>query len=457
MTRSRLKKIFFLLKRVGFYLPVTLYFILFGVATVLGYRWLHNAAAVPDSSYKDVFKLLLSLALFVGSCVLCLGMISVCVSFLFFKWKERKTGITLRITTSPSGNGAENKQTVSLYIHPILQPLLGYIRIRLNYDQAHFSEKFNIVRHGKIKLVRTTLEGEYTWDLPGIREYRVEKAILYFEDFFQFFSFATPVSASESFYTPPQARLLEQIDASPRKTEEQTIRIEELKKAEGEYINYKNFESNDDVRRIVWKIYAKNKELVVRIPEILDPYASHVYLYASFFSKFQGQGSEVIEVPFLNYYKTICWSVYEQFIKKGFEVRYIPDQEIPQQNIPLEEDRVKYSITLSAWQKETDLKTYLDLKNATVVLLTSLSDPEQVNELAEKYGNVISFVFVPLTESLNDLQLAHWLQWIFVQQEKDKTAAYRASWNLSALRLKIEQNEKELSKILKDNQKSVVL
>lgn len=457
MTRSRLKKILFLLKRVGFYLPVTLYFVLFGLATLLGYRWLYDAASIPDSSYKDVFKLLLSLALFVGSCVLCLGVLSVCISFVFFKWRERKTGITLRVITSPSANSAESKQTVSLYIHPILRPLLGYIRIRLNYDATHFSQKFNLVKHDKIKLFNATLEGEYNWDLPEIREYRIEKVIIYFEDLFQFFSFATPVRASESFYTPPQTRLPKKIDASPRKTEEQTIRIEELKKVEGEYINYKNFESSDDVRRIVWKIYAKNKELVVRIPEILDPYASHLYLYASFFSKFRVQGSEVIETPFLNYYKTLCWSVYEQFVKKGFEVRYIPDQEIPQQNIPLEEDRIKYTITLSSWQNETDLKTYLNLKDATIVLLSSLSDPEQVGELVEKYGNAISFVFVPLTESLSNLQLAHWLQWIFVQQEKDKTAAYRASWNLSALRLKVEQNEKELSKILQDNQKSVVL
>lgn len=453
MIGSLLKKFFFLIRRISFYLPVTIYFILFSFATFLGYRWLQQAAEVPDSSYKDIFKLLLSLALFIGGGILCLGVISVCISYIFFKWKQRKGEVTLRVNTSGSSEGSS--QTISLYLHPVLQPALGYIRIRLNYDQTHFSNKFNLVKQGKIKLLNTTLEGIYKWELPEIREYRIEKVIIYFEDFFQFFSFATPVYTVNSFYAPPQSQELNRVDAFPRKTEEQSIRIEELKKIEGEYINYKNFESSDDVRRIVWKIYAKNKELVIRIPEILDPYASHIYFYASFFSKFKVDGNEIIDGPFLNYYKTIGWSLYQQFVKKGFEVRYVKDQEIAQ-DTTAEEERVRYSITLSSWHQDKDLKTFVDPRDAAIVLLSSLSDPEEVKELTEKFGNTITFIFVPLTDSLNSLHFGHWLQWIFIQQEKDKTASYRANWSLSTLRLKIEENEKELSRILKDHQKVIL-
>ena len=38
------------------------------------------------------------------------------------------------------------------------------------------------------------------------------------------------------------------MEAFPRKTEDTATRIEEIKKVEGEHINYKNFESNDDVQ-----------------------------------------------------------------------------------------------------------------------------------------------------------------------------------------------------------------
>lgn len=451
MTGSRSKKIKLLVRRIGFYIPVTIYFVLFSLVTLAGYSWLRQLTTVADSSYSDIFKLLLSLALFVGSCILCMGAFTVCFAYIFFKWKQNKTGISVKITTGSPDTAGEKKQMISLHIHPILQPLMGYIRIRLNYDDEHYSEKFNLIREGKLKLVNTTLEGVYKWDLPEIREYRIGKVILYFEDFFQFFSFAAPVSAVNSFYTAPQTEGIKRVDVLPRKTEEQTMRIEEVKKIEGEYINYKNFESSDDVRRIVWKVYAKNKELVIRIPEILDPYASHIYFYASFYSGFNVQGNEVVNVPFLNYYKTVCWSLYQQFTKKGFEVRYVPDQQTPQNNNS-GENKTRYALTLSSWHTDTDLKTYVDPRDAAIVVLSSLSDPEQVRELTERHGNTITFVFVSLTESLNDLNFMHWFRWIFVQQENDKTAAYRSSWNLSGLRLKIEQNEKKLTQLLKDHE-----
>ena len=110
-----------------------------------------------------------------------------------------------------------------------------------------------------------------------------------------------------------------------------------MRKVEGEFLNYKNFENNDDVRRIVWKIYAKNKELVVRIPEMMDPYASHVYLYASFFSSSISKAMRTVEDPFLNYYKVITWSVYQNLVKQGFEVRYIPDQDATKNNQSMSE------------------------------------------------------------------------------------------------------------------------
>ncbi len=285
--RVKLKNFYLLLKRVGFYLPFTWYFVIFSLAGIAAYKWLQNKVGVPDSAYKDIFSLLLLLVMWFGAIILSLGLVSVIVSFLFFKWKQKKGELEFRISVPASDEQAGAKQLITVYIHPVLKPLLGFIKLRLKYDKTHFSEKFHLVKQSKNKLFSSTLEGIYNWRLPEIKEYRVEKTIVYFEDFFQFFSFALKIDTSNSFHTQPVATEAETIKAFPRKTEDTSTRIEELKRVEGEHINYKNFESNDDVRRIVWKIYAKNKELVVRIPEIMDPYASHVYFYASFFSSFE--------------------------------------------------------------------------------------------------------------------------------------------------------------------------
>ena len=455
--KSKFNTILNFIKRIGFFIPFTWYFVLFLAAGWLGIVWLHKQESIPDSAFADIFTLLLRFAKYFCLAILLFAFLSTVGSLLYFVVKKRRKGIDFWINI-PSGNETQQaKQPIEININPILKPLLGFIKLRLKYDKTHFSEKFYLVKPTSFKFFNTSLNGIYNWRLPEIKEYRVDKVIVYFEDFFQFFSFAITIDTSSNFYTKPVTYESKIMEAFPRKTEDTATRIEEIKKVEGEHINYKNFESNDDVRRIVWKIYAKNKELVVRIPEILDPYASHIYLYASFFSAFDFLGNDAVEVPFLNYYKTICWSVYKQLSQKGFDVRYVYDQDIPQHKMNSDEEQIKYAISVSKWQRDKELKSYVQTKDASVVIISSLTDINEVNELIEKYGNEISFVFVPLTDSLQKQHLGDWIQWLFVQQEKDAIAKYKTNWSLSLLRLKIAKNEKQLKLLLDKYDKSTVL
>lgn len=452
------------LRLISFYIPFTWYFVLFVAGCTIAYLSLKNQPVVPDTSYADIYLLLISIAIWFCIILVALALITVIVSYIFFLVKKRK-GVEFNIETKqqPSRKKehkkkqlftlAENtdKAIVQLYLHPVLRPFLGFIKMRLEYDEGNFSHKFSVAERSQKKFINTTIDGVYQWSLPEIKEYRIERAIIYFEDFFQFFSLASSVVTSNRFYTHPFDESSKNIDILPRKTEDTNTRIEELRRVEGEYINYKSFENNDDVRRIVWKIYAKNKELVVRIPEILDPYASHIYLYASFFSVFDTQASDVVQIPFLNFYKIIVWSIYRQLTQSGFEVKYIPDQEVAQQYAGDEQQQVKYIISTSKWHKEKDLQNFVRLRDASMVLIHSLSDVEQVKEMVDEYGKEISFVFIPLTESLKGQNIGDWVQWLFVQQEKDETAIYRTNWSLSLLRPKILQNEKKLRKILEKN------
>jgi hypothetical protein len=325
------------------------------------------------------------------------------------------------------------------------------------YDRNNFSQKFSLLENSKRRFFSTKIEGTYHWPLPQIKEYHVEKAILYFEDVFQFFSIAVDLPARSNFFTQPASKNVNALRVSPRKTEETTTRIEELRKVEGEYLNYKHFENNDDVRRIVWKIYAKNKELVVRIPEIMDPYASHIYLYASFFSQYSIAGNGAIDVPFLNYYKTLTWNIYQNLVKQGYEVRYIPDQEVAKNNVADDQQWVKYSISTSNWQHTKDLRTYVKTSDASIVVISSLSDAEEVHELIEIHGREITFIFIKLTDSLLNPNFFDWVQWLFVQNQKDDIEVYKRAWSFSPLRAKINKNEKRLTEILEKYQESVVL
>ncbi len=440
---------------ITFYLPFTWYFAVFATCCLLGYKWLSSRPKLPDTAYADIFPLLLSIAAFFICVILSVSLLSVLISFIFFLWKKRKNAINFSVATQPlhRTNGAQ-RQTIQLHIHPVIKPLLGFVKIRLQYDELHYSKKFSLVEQRQKKLISTSIDGNYHWNLPAIKEYRIEKAVIYFEDFFQFFSLALPVAASNRFYTQPQDADEKIIQAMPRKTEDTSTRIEELKRVEGEYVNYKNFEGNDDVRRIVWKIYAKNKDLVVRIPEVLDPYASHIYLYASFYAAGMPQ-NDIIDIPFLNYYKSKIWNVYRQLVKEGFDVRYIPDQPIAAVNTGDIQQGVKYGISTSKWQASKDLKQYVQTKDAAMVMVSSLSDPEQVGQMVEKYGNEISFVFVQLTRSFDSLGAGDWLQWIFVQNESNAVNEYKRKWSLSMARAKITENEKRLREIMAKHSKAV--
>jgi hypothetical protein len=438
-----------------FYLPFTWYFVVFAVCCLAGYKWLSTQPKLPDTAYADILPLLIHIAVFFVVVILSISLLSVLISFLFFMVKKKRGAITFKIVTKPlQTKRGEQKQTVQLDIHPVLKPFLGFIKIRLKYDEEHFSKKFSLIEQSQRKLISTAIAGTYNWRLPEIKEYRIEKAIIYFEDFFQFFSLVLPISTNNRFYTQPLDAADKVIQATPRRTEETNTRIEELKRVEGEYINYKHFENNDDVRRIVWKIYAKNKDLVVRIPEILDPYASHIYLYASFFAGDMPR-NEVIDVPFLNYYKSKIWNIFRQLVQEGFEVRYVPDQPIAAANTNDAQQQAKYSISTSKWHSDKDLKQYVQAKDAAMVVVSSLSDADELAQLVEQYDSAISFVFVQLTNSLHQSGVGDWLQWLFVQNEKDAINEYRRKWNLSFARSKIVNNEKRLKEIITKHGKAV--
>ncbi len=445
------------IKHAAFYIPFTIYFVVFAIAAFVGFKMMGSNEINADSSFVDIFQLLLKVALAFTIAIISVAFLPVLISFFYFKYRQRKTGIRFDISTDVKESELHQKQTVRLLISPVLKPFFGFVKLRLLYDRKHYSKKFSLLENSKRKFFSTSIEGTYHWTLPQIKEYHVEKAVLYFEDILQFFSIAVNLPTSSHFFTQPATKGLKDLNVLPRKTEETNTRIEQLRKVEGEYLNYKNFENNDDVRRIVWKIYAKNKELVVRIPEIMDPYASHVYLYASFFSHFNIEGNGAAEIPFLNYYKVVIWSVYQNLVKRGFEVKYIADQDAAKNNAGDEQQSVKYSISTSKWHHEKDLKTYVKINDASVVIVSSFSNAEEVKDLMENYGKDITFIFIRLTDSFKNQNMIDWVQWMFVQNQKDDIDVYKRGWVLSAMRLKIKENEKKLAEILQKYQEEALV
>lgn len=444
-------------KQAAMYVPVTGYFLVFVISSWLAFLWLLQQQHMPDTSFTDIFSLLLLVAFAGLATLVALAFLTVLVSFIVFTVKKRRHTITCRLgTVSGNPRTQQPQQLVHIHISPVLKPLLGFVKLRLIYDSVQYSDKFSLVRQKGQQRSMMVMDGVYEWPLPQIKEYAVQKVLLYFEDFLQFFSFTVTLPCNSRFYTKPAITNEKEMKAGPRKTEETNKRIEELKKVEGEHLHYKSFEAHDDVRRIVWKIYARNRELVVRTPEVLDPYASHLSLYASFHSAFDITGNEVVQYPFQDHYKTVIWNTYLQLVKQGFEVEYISDQQIAIPAMPDEQQAVQYNISASQWQRDKPLQGYIKPKEAAVVLISSLNDYEEVARLTEQYGNEITFVFVQLSKNIRGRHIGHWVKWLFVSEEKNSYEIYKTRWRLSRLRGRLTANEKKIKQLLEQYAKPVV-
>ena len=439
----------------SFLFPFRFHFVLLIIILLAAYYWLKQNTALPDSSYTAILDLFITITLAFTSAVFLISFITSVVPWIFFLINKKQIVIKVKTNKETSIN---DKQQLAITISPILRPLFGYIRIRLHYDDKNISPKFSLINK-KIKkqFISTEVTGIFNWHLPEIKEYKVSNVIIYFEDMFQFFSFAAALPAQDNFITQPLNKETRLLKIQPKKTEETNTRIEQIRKIEGEFLNYKNFEHNDDVRRIVWKIYAKNKELVVRIPETNDTYASHIYFYASFYNEVAvGFYSELYAV-FLNYYKTAVWNTYHQLTKQNVLVKYIPDQETKKTFADDPAEKTKYIVSTSDWQTQKELQQYLKKEDATIVCISSLINFRDLELILEKRSKDPVIVFVKLSNLFNTVHLTDWIQWLFVNPRKDSIDQHRITWNRSLIKRTVTDNEQKILNILNKSENEIVI
>lgn len=445
------------IRRAGFFIPFRVHLLLLVIALLLAAGWLRKNNAVPETARTAIINLFICVTFWFASFILIVSFFSAFVPWILFLFSKKNNRSVLKIKTSAKEN-VTNQQQVQVDISHILKPVFGYIRLRLLYDGNNISPKFApVALQPKKYFFSMHTKGLYNWPLKNIKEYDINRGIIYFEDFFQFFSFSSQLPASSNFFTHPHNVLTGALMVQPKKTEETNMRIEEIRKVEGEFLNYKNFENNDDVRRIVWKIYAKNKELVVRIPETNDPYASHIYFYASFYNAISNEVYKEFNEIFLDSFKTITWNIYEQLYRQNELTQYIPDQETKTFYADDTIQKVKYIISTSSWQKQNDLQNYFNKQYSSLLCISSLTDSKQFEEIIDKTGKSLTVIFVELSKSFANVKVIDWLQWIFVKPEKKSSEKLQLAFKLSPLRRRILENEKKIKEMLEKSECKILI
>jgi hypothetical protein len=412
--------------------------------------WLKNEYGQDDSNLWLVMSLFLTLMKWALVALLGMSLLSALATWAYFinNVKGKSVHVQVKFGDGQKAEAGWVPLTI-LLIGPVLRPLLGTVQARLVFSQKRLS--YRVILDGNVLRPRH-------WWRQGIRGtgrtllhdrgiYDVEKVLVSFCDMLGLVSLPLSIPFTQQIFTLPHAEGEQKINANPNSTEEQKHRIEIPKRVEGEHVNYKEFEGGDNINRIVWKIYAKSGQLVVRIPETKDPYASHLYFYASFFHGFKLKAG-AFETELLNVYKDKVRNLFEALQHNGYDVRMPQDQEVAKLAGLSERKNELFQIAAAHWQSNQPPATFVNYNKAAFVCLSSLTPCGEVEVVLRNLPLSVPVVVVKLSDAIpSPFQIS--AKDIFFRPERQPADKLRKPWLISSFRRELVKNEKEIANAIK--------
>ncbi len=437
------------------YFPFTINTVLCAGIVWVGYKLLYRTPDLKNpenafASFLPLILLMIKLAFWFFISLVALSVFTTFGSWFYFLFLRKRDPQLFKISFT------HEEKKHRLYLHALIErarrPLLGYVKGRLVYEDNLLTDYFTLQRNKKRKGKEGIrgLSGSSQLLLPDVREYTIRGSFLYFEDMLRLVSLTSRQKIQAHFNMPPVLTNEAYDAAHPRRTETNEVRTEELHKTEGDYLNYKDFETGDDVRRIVWKVYARNRELVVRVPEIFEPYVSHVYCYASFYAASRkALSGNPYATEMLNFYKNKVWTIYLSLSQKDYEVRFIPDQEIKTVEELKGSKRTAHLITASEWHHQKMLSQYFNPRQGAVLCISSFTDVADLKETLSQCGSGTVVYFIKCSTVFRHFAAWHWFKRLILLPPKDRLGNLRSTWTFSSFRVMVQKKEKEIEALLK--------
>ncbi|PZR35659.1 MAG: hypothetical protein DI538_14860 [Azospira oryzae] len=421
----------------------------------LASMWLRNEYGQDDSNLWLVMNQFILLVQWTVILLFIFSLLTALITWAFFVQGVKNKRITLQAKFGDGKKAQAGWVPFSVLIQGnVLRPLLGTIQARLVFSGKRLSDRVILdvnvprPRHWWRQAIRGN--GQTLLHDRGI--YDIEHVLISYEDMLGLVSLPCTIPFNQQLYTLPRVQEPQKITAQPNATEEQKYRIDISKRVEGEHVNYKEFETGDNIHRIVWKIYAKSGQLVVRIPETKDPYASHLYFYASFFDGLAAQEG-AFETELLNVYKDHVRNLLEALQRNGYDVRMPYDQEVPRLADTGNKEGALYQISVASWQKQQPPAAFVNVNKAAFVCLPSLVQVNEIETILKNLPASVPLVVVKLSDAIpSPFQFT--LKDIFFKKEQQPADPLRQPWLLSSLRRDLQKNEKEIAALLKQRDNS---
>ena len=412
-------------------------------------RWLRSEYGQEDTNLWLVMELFFRLVIAAVVALIVTSLGTALAAWLWFRWQRTNRNIEVALSLGDGHQAQAGQVAVTVQLKGrVWRPWLGSVQGRLVFAREGISLPVLLDEnvYGKNPFFKKGIRGTALLPLTDIRIYDVEKVWVVFVDMLGLVSLPASLASVQQLYTVPLAKDTRTHVVHPNATEEQKHRIVVPKRVEGEYVNYKEFEPGDNIQRIVWKIYAKSGQLVVRIPETKDPYASHLYLYVSYFHGWEPGG--LFDAALLNRYKEEVRHLMDSVARNGYEIRLPADQEVPKLAGVGDKKSELFQISAARWQNQSPPSQFAQPSKAALVCLPTCVPAEEVETLLQKLPPSVPVVLIRLSETIPS-PFRFSLRAIFFKPEKQPTDTLRQTWLVSPLRRALLRNEKMLEALAK--------
>lgn len=423
-------------------------FILLAIGMWAVYSWLaYNVKSAGTDEWTRMHDWL-NVLFFAMLGLVAFSIVTLLISWIVFRvrLKSGKTQVSIHL---PENKAPEaGVVPVEAVIKNILRPILGTVEVRILFPNWRVSDRI-ILDENKRSLLSpfNTISGKAEVDLHDRGLHQVEEVQIVLRDMLKLISIPVTGRLHNRLLTLPHEMKDENFNIFPVATEEQDVRIPFPKHVQGEFLNYKDFESGDDIRRIVWKIYAKSGDLVVRVPETRDPYASHVYVCIGFYNQLITGIDDLAGRELLNVYKDYLRQVYDAVKRNQFSVRILHDQPVQTDSDSHVSPDLFYLAT-AHWQSDQPPSEAFDERKAAVICLSSAVSAEEVEKLFGKMPMHVPVIVFGLSSALGP-PFRFSVRRIFFKDKKHPLSEVRRSWWISPLRKRLQLNENRLRQIIR--------
>ncbi len=420
--------------------PFSWYLLLFLLATGIVFWLLKPPAAEAGSSVVFLYRFVQKFVWITAAIVLAFSFLSVLITWLLFFNKKNSGNIKAQLD-----GGDDNR--IKMHLQSSMKPVGGFIKLRFVFANQHASQILLLEPIPDPKSEKGFTTYLLKTALPNITEYDLEKLVFYFSDFLQFFRFPLSLDKKHLIVQTPEKKDWQNPQIRPQKTQSETEKVYSNRKSAGDLLHFKQYESNDDIRRIVWPLYAKTGELVVRQPEIHSQYASDALIYASFYNKLSIEEGTHLSLKMLDFYKNIVYTSFKKLKDDDEFAIYLTTDQNSKVPIP-SENEVKDHIANCEWQRTRSLKQIGKKDNISLLIVSSLDDPDEIAELAQNESIGMEILFVPLSEAFSKPSKKAWISWIFTHQKNNQYVWDLLRWRSNPMRQQILENESRIQHIL---------